>query len=152
MHIYFRENPPNCLMLSSISLLSLRRSYGTPYTKQLPPFDLDLIDSSFLKNLTPLSFNHIINLFHIINLSTGVVGWILFSQRCPCLNSQTCEYVNLHGKREFEYVIKNFEMKILSWIIEGEPESLEREEVRGERRHCWLIEGDVTNQEIQATL
>lgn len=40
------------------------------------------------------------------------------SQKCPCPNPKTCEYVQLHGKRDFADVVKlRIERERLSWIF-----------------------------------
>ena len=56
----------------------------------------------------------------------------------------TREYVTLYGKRDFADVIKGFEMKRLSWIIQVAPSAISRvlinerrrEESQNQRRRC----------------
>lgn len=57
-------------------------------------------------------------------------------QRLPRPNSQTCEYVTVHSKRDFENLIKDLETERSSWIIQVGPMSSQvlirwRQEVRG---------------------
>lgn len=44
-------------------------------------------------------------------------------QRLPRPDSQTCEYVTVHSKRDFENLIKDLETERSSWIIQVGPMS-----------------------------
>lgn len=57
------------------------------------------------------------------------------------LNSWSCEYILLHGKRDFADVIKDHEMERLFWIIQVEPSVITSVLLRvKEVNHCkrWL--------------
>ena len=47
---------------------------------------------------------------------TTLVGRIMASQRCPYPNSQNCNYVTFHDKRDLADAIKDLEMRRWFWI------------------------------------
>lgn len=48
---------------------------------------------------------------------TTVLSWIVDSNDVHVLKPGTCVFITSHGERDFEDVIKCFEVKRLSWII-----------------------------------